>query len=109
MVACCIVKKVTIDLVVCRLVPVFFKLGVALFYGFIWLINYSIKSNSPWVDKLWLVLGGYVAGTSLTGAPLMVAVFMRNVAKERLRDTLFVLWFVLVSIKMTTLSPYRLN
>lgn len=79
-----------------------FIYGVALFYGFIWFINYSIKSNSPWVDKLWLVLGGYVAGTSLTGAPLMVAVFMRNVVKEKLRDTLFVLWFVLVSIKMTT-------
>ncbi|OZA73886.1 MAG: permease, partial [Thiotrichales bacterium 39-47-5] len=28
--------------------------------------------------------------------------FMRNVVKEKLRDTLFVLWFVLVSIKMTT-------
>jgi hypothetical protein len=38
----------------------------------------------------------------LTGAPLMVAVFMRRVRKEQLRDTLFVLWFALVSIKMTT-------
>jgi uncharacterized protein len=47
-------------------------------------------------------VGGYVAGTSLTGAPLMVAVFMRKVRKEQLRDTLFVLWFALVSIKMTT-------
>jgi hypothetical protein len=43
-----------------------------------------------------------VAGTSLTGAPLMVAVYMRHVSKQQLRDTLFVLWFVLVSIKMTT-------
>ena len=54
------------------------------------------------MDKLLLVLGGYVAGTSLTGAPLMVAVYMRHVSKAQLRDTLFVLWFVLVSIKMTT-------
>jgi hypothetical protein len=71
--------------------------------------NYSIHSNSPWVDKFLLVLGGYVAGTSLTGAPLIVAVFMRNVAKERLRDTLFVLWFVLVSIKMTTFVTLSVN
>lgn len=43
-----------------------------------------------------------MAGTSLTGAPLMVAVFMRHVARAQLRDTLFVLWFLLVSIKMAT-------
>lgn len=76
--------------------------AVSLFYGFIWLLNRAIESHSKWVDKLLLVLGGYVAGTSLTGAPLMVAVYMRNVDKAKLRDTLFVLWFTLVSIKMAT-------
>jgi uncharacterized membrane protein YfcA len=75
---------------------------VTLFYGVIWFLNYVIESHHGWVDKLLLVLGGYIAGTSLTGAPLMVAVFMRRVRKEQLRDTLFVLWFALVSIKMTT-------
>lgn len=75
---------------------------VALGYGVIWFINYQIKSGHVWLDRFWLILGGYVAGTSLTGAPLMVAVFMRHVSKEQLRDTLFVLWFVLVSIKMMT-------
>lgn len=79
-----------------------FIYGISLFYGFIWLLNLAIESQRTWMDKLLLVLGGYVAGTSLTGAPLMVAVYMRNVSKEKLRDTLFVLWFVLVSIKMTT-------
>ncbi len=75
---------------------------ITLFYGFIWLLNRTIESHRSWVDKLLLVIGGYVAGTSLTGAPLMVAVYMRNVSKEQLRDTLFVLWFILVTIKMTT-------
>ena len=79
-----------------------FIYSVTLFYGVIWLLNRAIESRHNWVDKLLLMLGGYVAGTSLTGAPLMVAVFMRNVRKEQLRDTLFVLWFALVSIKMTT-------
>jgi hypothetical protein len=32
----------------------------------------------------------------------MVAVYMRNVSNYQLRDTLFVLWFILVSIKMST-------
>ncbi|MBU0654627.1 MAG: TSUP family transporter [Gammaproteobacteria bacterium] len=79
-----------------------FIYSIALFYGFIWMLNRAIESHHSWVDKLLLILGGYVAGTSLTGAPLMVAVYMRNVSKEKLRDTLFVLWFILVSIKMST-------
>lgn len=79
-----------------------FIYGVTLFYGLVWLFNKAIESRQDWVDKFLLILGGYVAGTSLTGAPLMVAVYMSHVSKERLRDTLFVLWFVLVSIKMTT-------
>lgn len=76
--------------------------SITLFYGLIWLLNRAIHSRSKWVDRILLILGGYIAGTSLTGAPLMVAVYMRNVEKAMLRDTLFVLWFVLVSIKMAT-------
>lgn len=83
-----------------------FIYGITLFYGFMWLLNRAIKSGKAWLDKVLLVLGGYVAGTSLTGAPLMVAVYMRNVSKEQLRDTLFVLWFILVSIKMATFIAF---
>ena len=79
-----------------------FIYSITLFYGVIWMLNRAITSNRGWADKLLLIMGGYVAGTSLTGAPLMVAVYMRNVNRERLRDTLFVLWFILVTIKMTT-------
>jgi uncharacterized membrane protein YfcA len=79
-----------------------FIYSVSLFYGITWLMSWTIQSRYDRVDKLLLVLGGYVAGTSLTGAPLMVAVYMRHVAKEQLRNTLFVLWFTLVSIKMAT-------
>jgi uncharacterized membrane protein YfcA len=81
-----------------------FIYGIALFYAVIWLRNWAIHSHHDWVDKLLLIFGGYVAGTSLTGAPLMVAVYMRNVSRQQLRNTLFVLWFILVSIKMTTFT-----
>ncbi|MBI5461307.1 MAG: sulfite exporter TauE/SafE family protein [Gammaproteobacteria bacterium] len=81
-----------------------FIYSITLFYAFIWTMNWAIHSRHDGVDKLLLILGGYIAGTSLTGAPLMVAVYMRNVAKEQLRDTLFVLWFVLVAIKMSTFA-----
>jgi uncharacterized membrane protein YfcA len=81
-----------------------FIYGVALFYAFIWFMNWAIESHNPVIDKALLILGGYVAGTSLTGAPLMVAVFMHNVAREQLRNTLFVLWFILVTIKMSAFA-----
>lgn len=83
-------------------VIVVFIYSITIFYAITWMFNTKITSHSPWVDKLLLILGGYVAGTSLTGAPLIVAVYMRHIAKEYLRNTLFVLWFILVSIKMIT-------
>ncbi|MEQ1636867.1 MAG: TSUP family transporter [Methylococcales bacterium] len=86
-----------------------FIYSITLFYGFIWLLNRSIKSQYDWVDNVLLVLGGYIAGTSLTGAPLMVAVYMRHVSKDQLRDTLFLLWFILVSIKMTTFIVLKVD
>ena len=68
-----------------------FIYSITLFYSIIWILNRTINSHNQWIDHLLLVLGGYIAGVSLTGAPLMVAVYMRNVAKDQLRNTLFVL------------------
>ena len=88
---------------------VIFIYSITLFYACIWTLNINIRSSNHWVDKGLLVLGGYVAGTSLTGAPLMVAVYMRNVALHQLRNTLFVLWFVLVSLKMSTFAAFNVE
>ena len=81
-----------------------FIYSVTLFYAVMWLFNKSIHSENAWIDKLLLIFGGYIAGTSLTGAPLMVAVYVRNVVQDQLRNTLFVLWFILVTIKMSTFA-----
>jgi uncharacterized membrane protein YfcA len=86
-----------------------FIYSITLFYAFLWLTSINIHSNKPWVDKVLLICGGYIAGTALTGAPLMVAVYMRNVAKSQLRNTLFVLWFTLVTIKMTTFAVLNVD
>ncbi len=88
---------------------VIFIYSVTLFYAITWVLNMNIKSNNEWLDRFLLAIGGYVAGTSLTGAPLMVAVFMRNVTAAQLRNTLFVLWFILVAIKMTTFKAMGIN
>jgi uncharacterized membrane protein YfcA len=78
--------------------------AITLFYGFTYIFNYRIQSRNRFVDTVLLILGGYVSGTSLIGAPLIVAVYMQHVAPRQLRDTLFVLWFILVTIKMFTLA-----
>jgi len=79
---------------------------ITLLYGFTWLTNYQIKSQSKAVDFFLLVLGGYVSGTSLIGAPLIVAVVSKYVSRIQLRETLFVLWIILVSFKMSAFVIY---
>jgi len=70
-------------------------------YSVTYILNKPFKSNSPFLDNIFLMLGAYISGTSLIGAPLIISVYGTHVAKYQLRDTLFVLWFILVLIKMT--------
>jgi len=80
---------------------VIFVFSISAAYGVSWVLQRRVAVQSPWFDRLLLVAGGYVSGASLVGAPLIAAVAIRRVPLERYRDTLFVLWFLLVCIKMT--------
>lgn len=71
-------------------------------YSVGYILNKPFRSTRPWMDNLFLMLGGYVSGTSLISAPLVIAVYSTHVARDQLRDTLFVLWFILVVIKMAS-------
>jgi len=75
--------------------------SITLFYGLTWLFNYVIRSQSKVVDVILLTLGGYISGTSLIGAPLIMTVVSRYVSKIQLRETLFILWIILVLFKMS--------
>jgi uncharacterized membrane protein YfcA len=75
---------------------------IVIAYAIGYLLNRPFRSNNRYADAGLLMLGGYVSGTSLIGAPLIVAVYASHVAKHQLRDTLFVLWFILVVIKMVS-------
>ena len=74
--------------------------AIILVYSLTYIFNKPFKSNHPYLDKLFLIIGGYVSGTSLVGAPLIIAVYTSHVARHQLRDTLFMLWFILVLIKL---------
>jgi hypothetical protein len=78
-----------------------FVFSVSVFYAATWIVQHEIRSHSPWVDRALLVIGGYVSGASLVGAPLIAAVAIRHVALNAYRDTLFALWFLLVTVKMS--------
>lgn len=77
--------------------------GIVVFYGLSYVINRPFKAKHPAVEVGFLMMGGYISGTSLIGAPLIVAVASRHIEVSRLRDTLFALWFILVTIKVSVL------
>ncbi len=83
--------------------------SVTFLYGLAYLCNYVFSSRSTFFDNLLLVMGGYASGVSLMGAPLISAVYARNVALRELRVTLFVLWTILVMIKMSTLVYFDVD
>lgn len=79
-----------------------FVYAVTLVYGLAYALDRPLRSRSRLGDVLLIVLGGYASGVSLTGAPLIAAVGARALPPHRVRDTLFVLWIVLVIAKLGT-------
>ena len=69
-------------------------------YSVSYILNRPFRSKSKAVDVGLLMAGGYISGTSLIGAPLIIAVAAQHLPREKLRDTLFGLWFILVFIKL---------
>lgn len=78
-------------------------------YAISYILHKPFVSNNKTLDIIFLMLGGYISGTSLIGAPLIIAVMANHVNKYQLRDTLFVLWFVLVVIKMSMFVYMGIN
>jgi hypothetical protein len=78
--------------------------GIILAFATSYIFNYKLSGKGRWSERFYLILGAYASGTSLVGAPLIVAAFSEHVAIRQLRDTLFVLWFVLVCVKMIALA-----
>lgn len=77
-----------------------FIFGTVCVYAFSYLLGKPFRSGSARVDACFLMLGGYVSGVSLIAAPLVVPIAASRVPRSQLRDTLFVLWFVLVALKL---------
>jgi uncharacterized membrane protein YfcA len=69
-------------------------------YALTYIFDKPMRSQSRVMDVIFLVIGAYISGTSLVGGPLIIAVAMRHIESHQFRSTLFVIWFILVGIKM---------
>ena len=73
---------------------------ITVIYAVAYIFNFQLRSNNRFTDSCLLALGAYISGTSLMGSPAIIAVFLRHVARNMFRETLFVLWIILVVIKL---------
>ncbi|MDA9014449.1 TSUP family transporter [Porticoccaceae bacterium] len=69
-------------------------------YSLTYIFDKPMRSQSALMDIIFLIIGAYISGTSLVGGPLIIAVAMRHIKPHQFRSTLFVIWFILVGIKM---------
>ena len=83
--------------------------SITAFYAFQWITDLRIRSRNRWTDRLLLFGGGYFSGTSLSGAPLIVSVYAQDIERRSLRNTLFVLWILLVSFKLATFAWFDIE
>ena len=75
---------------------------IVIAYAIGYIINRPIQIKTKFQEYGFLGLGAYVSGTSLTGAPLIIPVVASHVEKHELRNTLFVLWWILTLIKLAS-------
>lgn len=69
-------------------------------YSLTYILGKPLQSNSRLIDIVFLIAAAYISGTSLIGGPLVIAVAMRHIRPREFRNTLFVIWWILVSIKL---------
>lgn len=77
---------------------------MTLFYGLTYAMNKVMVSRNRLMNAVCVIGGGYVSGVSLMGAPLIVAFSTHRLPSHQLRDTLFVMWVVLVIGKLGTFA-----
>jgi len=83
--------------------------AITLVYGVGYIVNMAISSSGRLADAMLIFFGGYASGVSLIGAPLISAVGVRYLKPANMRDTLFMLWLVMVVLKIGTFVAAEVN
>lgn len=71
--------------------------------------NNTQKKPNTWLNFPSLLFGGYVSGLTLSGAPVIAAVALQYLKKEQARASLYVIWIVAVTIKLSTLQAFDVD
>ena len=82
---------------------------ILIVYSLGYVFNFKPAKPNPWFNVPALIVGGYVSGLSLSGAPIIAAVALQYLKKEQARSSMYVLWFVLVTVKLSTLYAYDVD
>lgn len=69
-------------------------------YSITYIVGKPMQSKSRILDVVFLIVAAYISGTSLIGGPLVIAVALRHIKPHEFRNTLFMVWCVLVAIKL---------
>jgi uncharacterized membrane protein YfcA len=76
--------------------------SITFIYALTWIMNFQIASSEGWASRPTTYYRGYISGTSLNGrTTASSSLHAATLISKKLRNTLFVLWFLLVMIKMT--------
>jgi uncharacterized membrane protein YfcA len=87
----------------------FFVYGIVILYAINYIYPLRLYTPNRGLDGAALILAGYVSGISLAGAPIIVAVVSRYADRNSLRESLLVLWFVMVLIKLGTMHAFGVD
>ena len=82
--------------------------GILIFYSVSYILNIKMKPRG-WVNVPILLFGAYMSGLTLAGAPLIAAVALQYLKKEQAKESMYVIWIVMVVIKMSTLIYYEVD
>ena len=83
--------------------------GIIAAYALSYIFNFRVRSPSKWIEVPSLLVGGYASGIALAGAPVIAAVGIRYLEKEEVRATLFVVWVLTATIKLSTLYSFDID
>ncbi|MFK7862333.1 MAG: hypothetical protein AB8B64_26230 [Granulosicoccus sp.] len=87
----------------------FFVDAVTLLCGIFYVLHKAMVSRNRFMGAICLFGSGNVSGVSLMGAPLMVAYSTSRPPAAKQRDTLFVMWILLVIGKLTSFMAAGVN
>ena len=82
---------------------------IIILYSIGYIFNIRSPKPNPWLNIPTLLFGGYVAGLNLSGAPIIAAVALQYLRKEQARESMFVVWIIAVSIKLSTLIAFDVD